>query len=81
MTTAMPARFVMIAALAVPLALGACAPTDTTTDTLAGGALGAAGGAAIGALAGNAALGAAIGGGVGLVGGYFNNQYEIKKRQ
>lgn len=74
-------RPVMIAAVAVPLALGACAPTDTTKETLAGGAVGAAGGAAIGALAGNAALGAGIGGATGLAAGYFNNQYEVRQRE
>lgn len=76
-------RFMTAIVVAGPLALGACAdgPSDTTTESLAGGALGAAGGAALGAIAGNAALGAAIGGGVGLLGGYFNNQYEIRKRQ
>lgn len=76
-----PVRVAMTAAVALPLALGACAPTDTTQETLAGGALGAAGGAAIGALAGNAALGAGIGGAAGLAAGYFNNQYEIRRRQ
>ena len=76
-----PVRPAMIAVLALPLVLGACNGNQTTTESLAGGALGAAGGAAIGALAGNAALGAGIGGAAGLAAGYFNNQYEIRKRE
>lgn len=70
------ARFIRVAALAIPLA--ACGNmTPTQQRALSGTAGGAAGGAVIGAIAGNAGMGAAIGAGAGLAGGLL---YDYHKR-
>lgn len=65
-------KIALLALVALPLLLSACAGQPLSTrekGTLAGGVLGAGSGAIIGAAVGHPGAGAAIGGGIGAVGG------------